>query len=851
MMHRTALLKSIQVIIFLLCLLIAYTVEGRVVSAQSSMGRLKILLLGDSYTAGNGARKSFNRTDYYGPDQCYRSHSNWGEKYAKALESQGYAVTLVNRACSGAVTNDILYENDFEQDFEKAISLDSIGAVSGNSDETLKSKLLTKGYCDPREAEEERYRINVIQKTDTIVRFECRRYIRAQLDHIDNSFDLVLMTLGGNDVKFAEIVSKCFLKVPAVVNVGGCSERVNGSKDITRVNTEEGKVFRSNLESVFTQMRSKLRSDAKVVLLGYPHLAKDDNYKLYDFLNLSMYEASKDIRLLGELGDQMHRSVIPTQSSSKANFYYFDEVKAHFAGHEPDMSDPVFNNPGRWMNTFNNRIPAEWFHFNPKGHEEVAKVLSERLTQKTGILPGRTANDYDVVFIFNESYDADRYKKDDTTTKSSVISSLHYKITQKSNTARFAIIKYNTWLGRVGWTESKIQLLSNFPTDGGQLTLALRSISQDSHGNTSPGALKDALNMAMGLKWRPGVKKLVYIIGKTRLDDTALDQKLTYGPIVQKALAIDPVAIIPLRAATDVAEPDPNATYLAEATGGITVQSTTLQNYNLSTVISQMNGFANDTPYAWAGEGMNARIGEKITLDGSGSYDSSGIILYEWDTNGDGVYEISSESSTSDYMYMYQYGGLVTLRVTNAQSKQALATFPITVTSDGDQVSDTEDNCPGDWNEDQSDADSDGLGDVCDTTPGIEGYEPMSLQAEDTSEVQSAPELKSESIESDAVSNRAETVSVNSGNAMRDGLAGGEFIPPLARDIVSTPGQTTSVASVTPFQLTAEAGSYGYSVDQNQEPKSWWVAGVSAVVGLIGAVLVARLIFRRVSNKKV
>ncbi|OLE23036.1 MAG: hypothetical protein AUG44_23220 [Actinobacteria bacterium 13_1_20CM_3_71_11] len=38
---------------------------------------IKIVQIGDSYSAGNGAR------DYYGPRGCYRSHSNWAERYVR------------------------------------------------------------------------------------------------------------------------------------------------------------------------------------------------------------------------------------------------------------------------------------------------------------------------------------------------------------------------------------------------------------------------------------------------------------------------------------------------------------------------------------------------------------------------------------------------------------------------------------------------------------------------------------------------------------------------------------------------------------------------------------------------
>lgn len=38
---------------------------------------LKVVLLGDSYSAGNGARDASGDPDVYGPRGCNRSRSNW------------------------------------------------------------------------------------------------------------------------------------------------------------------------------------------------------------------------------------------------------------------------------------------------------------------------------------------------------------------------------------------------------------------------------------------------------------------------------------------------------------------------------------------------------------------------------------------------------------------------------------------------------------------------------------------------------------------------------------------------------------------------------------------------------
>jgi hypothetical protein len=71
-------------------------------SAEEEPERLKVVLLGDSYSAGNGAGS------YYGPRGCYRSRRNWAERYLDTLRAADWKVMFVNRACSGATTSDVL-----------------------------------------------------------------------------------------------------------------------------------------------------------------------------------------------------------------------------------------------------------------------------------------------------------------------------------------------------------------------------------------------------------------------------------------------------------------------------------------------------------------------------------------------------------------------------------------------------------------------------------------------------------------------------------------------------------------------------------------------------------------------
>jgi hypothetical protein len=109
-----------------------------------------------------------------------------------------------------------------------------------------------------------------------------------------------------------------------------------------------------------------------------------------------------------------------------------------------------------------------------------------------------------------------------------------------------------------------------------------------------------------------------------------------------------------------------------------------------------------------------------VTLDGRGSYGvTSDIVKYEWDVDGDGVYDSEGAQPTYRHTFAAAYDGLVALRVTDGNGKTGLATVVAHFSSDGDEVPEADDNCPAIANPGQADEDGDGVGDLCDPTPGF------------------------------------------------------------------------------------------------------------------------------------
>ena len=167
---------------------------------------LKVVQIGDSYSAGNGAG------NYYGPKDCYRSSSNWAERYLDTLRAT-YNVKFVNRACSGGVIDNL---TDRRRDGLEA--RERVRPRARSSRRTIPARAMrsTRAATARRDyRDDEAYSVTPEyashESGGTLVSFECARYMEPQIDAVGQDTDIVLLTIGGNDVDFSDIVKQCFV----------------------------------------------------------------------------------------------------------------------------------------------------------------------------------------------------------------------------------------------------------------------------------------------------------------------------------------------------------------------------------------------------------------------------------------------------------------------------------------------------------------------------------------------------------------------------------------------------------------------------------------------------------------
>jgi lysophospholipase L1-like esterase len=319
---------------------------------------VKIVALGDSYTSGNGA--GF----YYGPEGCYRSRAGWVEQYAAGLRGAGYQVNLINRACSGAETKDILNERVMDS---ANYTIPLVGDQR-NNEAAARHVLTSLGLCVARHPEEERYSITTTSSFNGLLTtfiFTCTRILAPQIAGVTRDTDLVVLIVGGNDVGFATLVRDCFvLPSPA-----GCRAAVQNANNLMPV-------VQDRLAGVLKAVGDRLRPAARVGLISYPHLERSDDFTITSLLPPDSYRAGEEVRKLGRRGDEIQIQAVNAANGTLGRplAHFVGGVKELFAGHEPDGNVLLFN-PQGWLHELTSSVPAEWYHLNLSGHAAYSGLM--------------------------------------------------------------------------------------------------------------------------------------------------------------------------------------------------------------------------------------------------------------------------------------------------------------------------------------------------------------------------------------------------------------------------------------------------------------------------------------------
>jgi lysophospholipase L1-like esterase len=161
--------------------------------------------------------------------------------------------------------------------------------------------------------------------------------LATQLQAVTSATTLVTMTIGGNDIGFANLIYQCTL--------ADCSAAL----DSTRTNIESR--LGASLDNVYNTVKSRAAFGATIIVLGYPKVFS--SVGCFGTLGISSTERTK----ANALADALN-GVIAKHAGDRGVTYSTAGV---FTGHAVCSSSP-------WLNGLNLFNTGESYHPNRSGH---------------------------------------------------------------------------------------------------------------------------------------------------------------------------------------------------------------------------------------------------------------------------------------------------------------------------------------------------------------------------------------------------------------------------------------------------------------------------------------------------
>jgi len=278
-------------------------------SRYSSDNPLIIVSLGDSYSSGEGIEK------FYGQDKALNDKvrdDNWlahrsQQSWPSLLEVPGIEGTMADymvplgttsssscrwyfAATSGATTWN--FQNEFRKDYHRS----------------------TGWFSDPVEG----YK-NLPRQLDAF-------------DNIQGDVDYVTLSIGGNDVGFADVVTTC--AVNCVYLHWGATAKLEDQLNDTWAGFD---TVKANIKKAYEDVRDAAGSQAAIIVAGYPQLL-DPNGK---GVVINKGEAQLVNKNVSRFNDEIE--AIVTECSNAGMNIYFVDVEAAFSGHEAYSNSPWIN----------------------------------------------------------------------------------------------------------------------------------------------------------------------------------------------------------------------------------------------------------------------------------------------------------------------------------------------------------------------------------------------------------------------------------------------------------------------------------------------------------------------------
>lgn len=236
--------------------------------------------------------------------------------------------------------------------------------------------------------------------------------------------------------------------------------------------------------------------------------------------------------------------------------------------------------------------------------------------------------------------------------------------------------------GRVALTEYRdygddftAEVRCGLTTDVAAFNDAVNKLSAGGGGDNPEGLLHALMTTYNTLQWQQGVSKATIVITDETYHDPDITDGSTTANAIKRSLEIDPVNTYIV---TNSWTADSYAT-LAEATSGKVI----IDSGDASAAIMEALNQVLVRPTARLPlTGYEGQIGTEFKYDASmSSVEGSTIASYQWDFNGDGVFDRTTTEPVVYYTYPGEFDGNMQVRVAAANGTSSSASATVKVSS--------------------------------------------------------------------------------------------------------------------------------------------------------------------------
>lgn len=195
-----------------------------------------------------------------------------------------------------------------------------------------------------------------------------------QLENLDEDTSLVTLSIGGNDVGFADVVEECLTK-GILEWQDGCRETM-GEETVKKIRD-----LKDDLVKLYDEMQRRA-PNARILIVGYPRMFPDEPGvpglevgPSLDTGDLDEPIEPADQRWMNDMGQLLNQTI--KAAAEEAGVEYVD-VSDALDGHEIGTEDS-------WINDLNfeweNGKPVDMgsFHPNDEGQAAIARLVQQRI----------------------------------------------------------------------------------------------------------------------------------------------------------------------------------------------------------------------------------------------------------------------------------------------------------------------------------------------------------------------------------------------------------------------------------------------------------------------------------------